>query len=711
MKKILLFICIVGCGNFVFSQVRALHFDGSNDQVIVSGTSKLNGPTQITLETWVYVKNFNTSPCADCAPIIWAQSGGYRFGTGNGKEVSLALKDGNSVVNLKSTATLTDNKWHHIAATYDSSMIRIYIDGSLTDSLASVFTISYGSTSSDVWIVDPVTGYGGILEETRIWNYARSQSEIRTGMSKKTASNAKGLILQLSYDEGVPYKDNTAITTTKDNSPNKNDGALTNFRLKDSTSNYVLGRSYCDTIAYSNFSVTRCGKYPLPSKKKIITKSGTYKDTIKSFLGCDSAMTIKVTINNSTASEVYVSACDSFKNPLTGVVYKKSGFNKVTRTNSVGCDSVITFNVIISVRDTTFFSYEGCSSVKINNGKTVYKSGTLIDTFYRKNKCDSFVVHRVIVNKITTSKKTLKMCKFVVCPTNSNKVFKKTGVYFDTITNQTNCDSIIEYTVLSASSNGTINTKACSSYKSPSLRYTYTQTGTYYDTLFGMNSEGCDSFIKIYLVLNVPIQERLTVKNCRSYTVPSGNQIITTSKTVKDFVKSKLGCDSIAYTIDVTIINANVGITREINTLIASTTNPSALFQWLDCDKNYGKIAAETSKKYTPIENGLFALEVKENNCTDTSNCIVFAVNGLNAYKNFNLMVSPNPSKGVFTINANITLHSVGVSIMNVKGQTIQTWELLELARQEFSVKLSPGLWYIKVESLEGQQIIPMVFE
>lgn len=711
MKQILLFICIVGCGNFAFSQVRALHFDGSNDQVVVSGTSKLNGPTKITLETWVYVKNFNTSPCADCAPIIWAQSGGYRFGTGNGKAVSLQLKNGNSIVNLKSTATLTDNTWQHIAATYDSSMIRIFIDGRLTDSLASVFTISYNSTSSDVWIVDPVTGYGGILEETRIWNYARSQSEIQTGMTKKTDSKAKGLILQFSYDEGVPYKDNTAITTVIDNSPNKNDGTLTNFRLKDSTSNYVLGRSYCDTIAYSKFSVTRCGKYPLPSKKKVITKSGTYKDTIKSFLGCDSAMTIIVTINKASASIVDAVACDSFKNPLTGVVYKKSGSNKVTLTNSVGCDSVITFNVIISVRDSTFFTYEGCSSVKINNGKTIYTSGTLIDTFKRKMKCDSFVFHQVRINKNTISKKTLKMCKFVVCPTNKNKVFKKTGVYFDTLINQANCDSIIEYTVLSASSNGIINAKACSSYKSPSLKYTYTQSGTYYDTLFDENSEGCDSFIKIYLVLNVPIQEKLTVKKCRSYTVPSGNQIITTSKTVKDFVKSKLGCDSIAYTIDVTIVNANVGITREINTLIASTTNGSALFQWLDCDKNYGKIAAETSKKYTPIENGLYALEVKENQCIDTSSCIIFAINRLNAYKNFNLIVSPNPSKGFFTINANNPLHSVGVSIMNVKGQTIHSWALTELTRHEFNVKLSPGLWYVTVESLEGKQVIPMVFE
>jgi len=300
MKKILPVIALLFSTSTAFAQMVALNFDGVNDQVVVSGTSSLS-PTQITLETWMYAKSFSSSPCANCAPIIFHQGEGYRFGTGNSGGVEIQFSDGSSITTLTSAMTLSTNAWHHLAVTYDSAMIKMYIDGSLSDSLATTFTLSYTSKGADVWIVDPATGYGGTLEETRIWNYARNFKEIREGMFKTYKSGTAGLMLQLSYDEGTPYKNNTSIKTLTDGSGNSNTSTLANLRLQDSTSNFVLGRSYCDTVAYAKFSVTRCSKYVLPSKKKTILKSGTYQDTIKSWRGCDSVMTIKLTINQPTS--------------------------------------------------------------------------------------------------------------------------------------------------------------------------------------------------------------------------------------------------------------------------------------------------------------------------------------------------------------------------------------------------------------------------
>jgi len=82
MKRILPFLVFLLSATQAFSQLVALDFDGVNDQVVVTGNTILS-PTKITLETWMYAKNFNSSPCADCAPIIWHQGKGYRFGTGN----------------------------------------------------------------------------------------------------------------------------------------------------------------------------------------------------------------------------------------------------------------------------------------------------------------------------------------------------------------------------------------------------------------------------------------------------------------------------------------------------------------------------------------------------------------------------------------------------------------------------------------------------
>ena len=233
MKKILPVIAFLFSTANAYSQMVALNFDGVNDQVVVTGSSSLS-PTQITLETWMYAKSFSSSPCADCAPIIWHQGDGYRFGTGNGGGVDVQFLDQSSNITiLTSGKTLSTNAWHHLAVTYDSAMIKMYIDGSLTDSLATTFTLSYTSKGADVWIVDPATGYGGTVEETRIWNYARNFKEIREGMFKTYKSGTPGLMLQLSYDDGAPYKNNTSIKTLKDGSGNSNTSTLANLRLQD----------------------------------------------------------------------------------------------------------------------------------------------------------------------------------------------------------------------------------------------------------------------------------------------------------------------------------------------------------------------------------------------------------------------------------------------------------------------------------------------
>lgn len=169
----------------------------------------------------------------------------------------------------------------------------------------------------------------------------------------------------------------------------------------------------------------------------------------------------------------------------------------------------------------------------LSNGTTVTKSGTYVDKFKTYLGCDSFDYHIVTIRQTSTAKRALKVCKFIVCPTNSSLVFKKPGVYYDTIQNTAGCDSAIEYTVTSASTYGTITATACNTYKSPSNKYTYTTSGNYYDTLFNLNKAGCDSFITINLKMSTATKLSLSPVACRSYKVPSGVQVITTSKTVK----------------------------------------------------------------------------------------------------------------------------------------------------------------------------------
>lgn len=710
-EKLLTLLAFLFLCSAVSAQRSALYFDGVDDYLLVKGNSKLNGPARITIETWIYSSNFNTSPCADCAPIVWNQGKAYRFGTGNTRVVNFTLNSTSGAVTLSSTTTLNINKWYHIAGTYDGNKMFIYINGVATDSLASSFSIQYNSSTDDVWIADPATGWGGILEETRIWDYARSKKEIQESMIKKFPSTTSGLVLSYGYEDGVPYKKNTSVTTIKDNSSNGNDGAINSFKLEDTVSNFVLGRSYCDTAVYSKFNASQCIKYTMPSKKRSVTKSGVYKDTIISQKGCDSIMTITVTILNSSTSSITVAACDSFRNPISGNIYKRSGKYTGTTRNAAGCDSVITFNLTIYKKDTTRYFYNECNSALLKNGKKVVNSGVYVDNLKGFRGCDSIVLHTVTIRRNSYTTVTLPICLFVVCPSNKAKIFYKPGIYFDTLGNKTGCDSVIEYKVVSASTSGAMVANACKSFKSPSGKYTYTKSGIYQDTLIGINHLGCDSFISITLNIPVAQKKQLDVSDCRSYKVPSGSRTIIYTQQVMDVLKSKDGCDSIEYTINVTINRPNTGIMRSGNVLTASTSNTSAQFQWLNCDAGYAVISGAVNKQYSPGKNGNFAVEVKENNCTDTSGCIAFQMAGIRELNGFEIRVKPNPSSGNFVLQSMHPLHRLNITLSDMQGRVVDNWKLPNLKEHAFETKVNPGVYYLRIDSEEGIKVMPMLFE
>ena len=103
----------------------------------------------------------------------------------------------------------------------------------------------------------------------------------------------------------------------------------------------------------SSFSDSGCDSYTVPSGDETYTVSGTYMDTIPNAIGCDSVMTITVTIGNNNVGTDLISACDSLI-WIDGITYFSSTNTPTfTLTNTVGCDSVVTLDLTISSLDLT----------------------------------------------------------------------------------------------------------------------------------------------------------------------------------------------------------------------------------------------------------------------------------------------------------------------------------------------------------------------
>ncbi len=144
---------------------------------------------QVTIEAWlerttdtgedtVFSDRDNTiTPAATYHVSLYAAGSGTRFKTNDGCE------DGDAAVT--STATnIPAGVWTHLAVVWNGTVVSFYVDGELTESLPLVATPCYSPTTSFRIgrRADDSQPFGGLIDEVKLSNYAKSQDEIQTSM-------------------------------------------------------------------------------------------------------------------------------------------------------------------------------------------------------------------------------------------------------------------------------------------------------------------------------------------------------------------------------------------------------------------------------------------------------------------------------------------------------------------------------------------------
>ncbi len=107
-------------------------------------------------------------------------------------------------------------------------------------------------------------------------------------------------------------------------------------------------------IPLTEIEETACDKYVW--NDVTYTSSGTITETFKAVNGCDSVVTLHLTINYSTTGEETVVADGSYE-WIDGITYTESGDYNYTLTNSAGCDSVVTMHLTINPVEPNFRMY------------------------------------------------------------------------------------------------------------------------------------------------------------------------------------------------------------------------------------------------------------------------------------------------------------------------------------------------------------------
>jgi protocatechuate 3,4-dioxygenase beta subunit len=155
---------------------QAFVFDGVDDYVAVADSEELRPPL-ITIEAWVNPsspQNANGSVIAKTTSSLGTD--GYGLGQLGPDTFGFWLNDR---ANNRVTTTLTTGVWQHVAATYDGSTMRLYVNGVLVSS--SPFTGSINHSNTSVLIGGGLADgpWKGGVDELAIYNRALTPSEIQ----------------------------------------------------------------------------------------------------------------------------------------------------------------------------------------------------------------------------------------------------------------------------------------------------------------------------------------------------------------------------------------------------------------------------------------------------------------------------------------------------------------------------------------------------
>ncbi|MCB0598887.1 MAG: LamG domain-containing protein, partial [Phaeodactylibacter sp.] len=222
MKKTLLLFSLCLFTFWGMAQNFSMDFDGTDDRVS-AGILNLSG-TQLTIETWVKADQFQAAfPFISTIGGIEEPVGGstnaamLRFGdeTIPNSQPQFFLQFGAGTQKLNSGVQVPLNTWTHIAATYDGSQMRIYVNGVLSNSIARTGSFTANGT---FMLASSYTGrfLNGRLDEFRIWTVARTAAEIMSGMNTELTGNEAGLVAYFKFD------DDNAFCDVADCSPNEN---------------------------------------------------------------------------------------------------------------------------------------------------------------------------------------------------------------------------------------------------------------------------------------------------------------------------------------------------------------------------------------------------------------------------------------------------------------------------------------------------------
>ncbi len=286
------------------------------------------------------------------------------------------------------------------------------------------WTLSRGTNTTDSeWtiFVDP---YNNIAQTTNLGSHASTCGGGCNTFITLTESACDSLV---SPSGNYTW---TASGTYLDTIPN---AALCDSVL---TINLTINPSYAGV----NATQTICSGQSYVFGTQTLTTAGAYTEIFETAAGCDSTVNLTLTVVSSFTSSSSATICAGESYILGAQTLTTSGVFSETFTSVSGCDSVVTVTLTVNPVSTSTITENACDSYTSPSGDYTWEaSGTYTDTIPAANGCDSVITINLTVgtsNLITTTASACDSYTFL------GTEYSTSGTYDIMFTNATGCDSI-----------------------------------------------------------------------------------------------------------------------------------------------------------------------------------------------------------------------------------------------------------------------------
>ncbi|MBT6704450.1 MAG: hypothetical protein HN879_06280 [Flavobacteriaceae bacterium] len=363
IKKAILFLSLFAINAATQAQ-NALLFNGSNSYVEIPYAAT-NNPAQFTVEFWARVDGGSGT---FRAPLSSRQGGppynGYNFYANTGNTWNFT--GGSGVWEGLSGPAVVIGQWTHLAATYDGTTYRFYVDGVLVNTLVAGFSVNtsrpmrIGAGTTE--ISTPNYYFPGAVDEVKIWNYARSASQINDNKNVNLSLPQSGLMSYYQFEDGLATSKTGINNGTLINAPTSVTGVsftiaptITNFNNITKT---YFDASYTIAAPTSNSS----GAFTYTSNNSAVA---TVSGTTVTILGAGTATITAAQAGDATyysSSVTYTLTVNSVSIVTKNGEFSTTNFNYVNKNGALSTSNSVTI-------------YGQAVSTKSNDGLSAASAG------------------------------------------------------------------------------------------------------------------------------------------------------------------------------------------------------------------------------------------------------------------------------------------------------------------------------------------------